>query len=590
MVYAGGLNREIMRSALSYLEFLPPQPLGWTEHEQVTLTPALHDPTAPAAIRLGAFAADGSFLDGFRILRGRAASQTEPPPASVEDRLAGIWIYGGVINPHYGHFLVESLARAWLLRRRAELPILWHAANKRDVLPAWYREILAMLGIPEERSHTVRRPTSIERVVLPDAGCVIERWLDPQQARALGVFPFAEFPRHGRRVWLSRSRLPESFAKVEGEAEMEACLAQAGWTIIHPETLPVWQQLATMADAEEIAGFEGSAFHTLLLARDVRARITLYRRSSDKLPVTHTMIAVAKHLRQTVREVPLRLIKNEFRRSVAALENPAEAARFVDPACRMRPVVVRRPDLFSVRGAHARKLAFVHVPKTAGTSFTQALMVGWPRAKIVATQAHFDAVTDEEMAGLDLIAGHFRAYRLEERTLSGFDAITVLRDPFSRLLSAYRFSRKTIELGLEGDEAMQLAARTSFGEWAFSQYGRTQQHSHLYILGLEACDRPRLVSFATLLEQAKARLNRMLVGTTDDLEEFAAFVFRHYGRTEAPSVGHAMTGDTNGTEDVDLTAAQRQELMEALRPDYELYEYGRDLMRRRMDAQRSEAA
>lgn len=575
---------------MDYLAFLPPAPLGWTEHEAVTLTPAIHDPAAPAAIRLGAFAADGSFLDGFRILRNRAASQVEPPPETVEDHLAGTWIYGGVINPHYGHFLVETLSRAWLLRRRADLPVLWHAANKRDVLPAWYREILAMLGIPEERCRTVRRPTSVERIVLPDAGCVIERWLDPQQARALAVFPFAEFPRRGRRVWLSRSRLPEGFARVEGEAEMEACLAEAGWTVIHPETLPVWQQLAAMAEAEEIAGFEGSAFHTLLLARDVRARVTLYRRSKDRPPVTHAMIAAAKHLRQAVRELPLRLVKDGFRQSLAVLDDPAAAARIVDPACRTRPVPARRPEPVPAAEMRARKLAFVHVPKTAGTSFTQALMAGWPRARVVATQDQFDAVTDEEMAGLDLIAGHFRAHRLEERGLPGFDAVTVLRDPFARLLSAYHFSRKTIELGLEGDEAMQLAARTGFGEWAFSPFGRVQQHSQLYILGLNAGDRPRLVPLATLLEQARARLDGMLVGTVDHLAEFTGFVFRRYGHAAPPPLGRAMAGERQGPEDGGLTAAQRQELMEALRPDYELYAYGRDLMLRRLEAEQKRAA
>ncbi len=98
--------------------------------------------------------------------------------------------------------------------------------------------------------------------------------------------------------------------------------------------------------------------------------------------------------------------------------------------------------------------------------------------------------------------------------LVGFDPVTVLRDPFERLFSAYRFSRMTIKLGQEGDEAMQLAARTCFGEWAFSPFGQVQQHSHLNILGLNADD---------------SRLDGMLVGTVDQPAEFLGFVFRRWG-------------------------------------------------------------
>lgn len=321
---------------MDYLKFLPPEPLGVTEHEAVTLTPASHDPAAPTQTRLGAFSAEGSFLDGFRMLRGNAASPAEERPAIVEDRLTGTFIYGGVLQPHYGHLLLEGLARAWFLRRRPDLPILWHAANGKGFLLPWHREVFALLGIPEGRFRFILRPTIVERVVLPDPGFVVWRWLDPSHTRALGVFPFAGCPRRGQRVWLSRSRLRDGLAKIDGETEMEAYLAEAGWTIVHPETLPVWQQLAAMADAEEIAGFEGSAFHTLLLADNVHARVTLYRRSNDPLPLSHTMIASVKHLRQTVRELPLRHIEGDGRRRVVVLQDPAAAARAVEASCQTR--------------------------------------------------------------------------------------------------------------------------------------------------------------------------------------------------------------------------------------------------------------
>ncbi len=51
-----------------------------------------------------------------------------------------------------------------------------------------------------------------------------------------------------------------------------------------------------------------------------------------------------------------------------------------------------------------------------------------------------------------------------------------------------------------------------------------------------------------------------------------------------------MAGDAKGPEDGGLTVAQRQALMEALRPDYELYAYGRELMLRCLKAEQKQAA
>ncbi|MBW8270188.1 sulfotransferase family 2 domain-containing protein [Caldovatus aquaticus] len=232
-----------------------------------------------------------------------------------------------------------------------------------------------------------------------------------------------------------------------------------------------------------------------------------------------------------------------------------------------------------------RKLAFVHIPKTAGTSFTQALRIGWPCAKVVATQAQFDAVNDDDIANIDLIAGHFHAYCLEDRRFLAFDRVTVLRDPFERLFSAYRFGRDAVAAGVEVGPAMRLAAETTFGDWAFSRFGLAQPHSHLWLLGLNADDQPSRVSFAHLLAQAKARLDRMHVGIVDCLDDFVGYLFRHYGLTGPAFVARMNITRRYDPEEAGLTATQKSELMDLLRPDYELYAYGRALMQQRMEVQ-----
>lgn len=596
--------------------YLPPSPLGWTEHERVTLTPATYLAEAlPTRTRYGAFAPDGSVIEGFRFRRGDGLSliEDEPPPSGTSTRLAGTYLYGGILEFQYGGFLTETLTRAWLLRRHPGLPILLHAYGNRMNLASWQREVLAMLGIPEGRCRFVTEPVTVDRVLLADPGCVLERWLDPVQARALGVFPSAERARPGRRVWLSRSRLREGLAQVQGEAELEALLAASGWTVLHPQTLPVWQQLAFLSDAEAISGFEGSAFHTLLLAEDVKARINLYARSSGRWPAMHRIIATAKHLRQDERELPLRHVEGGGRKEVVALPDPAAAARSIDaeasigeggialprpsalvrePADPLAPpapfaakVPPQSPPLVRGKVDASTPVAFIHIPKSGGTSFTQALRHGWPEARIVATQSAFDEIPIDELQQLDLVAGHFFAYRLEQRTPGLFSPVTLLRDPFDRLFSAYRFGRQFARSGATVGPAMRLAGQVDFGAWTEASFGATQGHAQLYQLGLNHGDRAASVSLERLLEQAKARLAGMLVGTTDRLADFVALVYRTHGRGDPPQVEHAMpTRERYTPEEAGLTTEQRDALMERLRPDYALFAHARDVMHRQLDA------
>lgn len=578
---------------MSYLDCLPPEPLACRTLERVTLTPAVFVPTAlPTRVRFGAFDAAGQPIEAFRLRRGDGLSLLEEAPPADAEPLPGTWLYGGILEYQYGAFLVETLARHWLLRRHPGLSLLFHTYDGRTALMPWQREVLAMLGIPEGRLRLITTPVRVERVLLGDAGCVLERWLDPQHARSLGVFPFARPPRRGLRVWLSRAGLRDGLAKVRGEAELEAHLSAAGWRILRPETMPVWQQLAALAEAETIAGFEGSAFHTLLLAEEISARVTLYARGEGRVPRMHGLIAEAKQFRQDIRVLPLSHIEGTGRVQVMALEDPFAAACTVEPACAAHPpaaapatppVVRAAPD--AKRRAGAPPLAFVHVPKTAGTSFTEALRQGWPEARIVGTQAAFDAIPIEELHGLDLIAGHFYAYRLEERSDTHFVQVTVLRDPFERLFSAYRFGRHFAARGAQVGPAMRLAGEVDFGTWADSAYGAAQAHAQLYQLGLSRGDQARPDAHGALLGRAKARLDAMLVGLADRLEDSVGLVFRTLGRGPAPPVGRAKeTADRYLPETAGLTAAQRAALEERLRPDAALYAYGRDLLLRRLDA------
>ncbi|MEO3470297.1 sulfotransferase domain-containing protein [Roseomonas sp. CAU 1739] len=228
------------------------------------------------------------------------------------------------------------------------------------------------------------------------------------------------------------------------------------------------------------------------------------------------------------------------------------------------------------------KLAFIHIPKTAGTSFTRALVAGWPRTRIIGTTEEFKTISPKEVETLDLIAGHFFAYQMDTPKWAAYRGLTVLRNPRAKLMSSYRYARTMVlQHGIAGTPQMRFAARASFAEYAFSIHGVRDRHSQIYNLGSVAGENPHDVPLAELLARAKARLDRIEVGTADRLQDYVDYLFRQYGKGEAPTLERLNTAEDLEEVDFELAAWEDTALRELMRPDEELFAYARALFAER---------
>lgn len=276
----------------------PPARLNVELHEGATLSPIVPLPVGagPIRLRFGAFDADRQVIETALHRRGRHRTEALPfVPA--EEEWSGDFIFGGILWDHFGHFLLESLSRAWAFDD-SSAPIVWLRRSSRSDLLAWQGAILDRLGLGHREHRLISRPTRIDRLAVPQQGAVMWRYLHPRQEARLAVHPFAA-PRNGHRVWLSRSGLPEGHARVHGEEAVEDLLRADGWTILRPESVSVAEQLATLEAASMIAGFAGSAFHGLMLGRHIRAKIVIFSRH-PKVEVNYAIIAAAKGLDQRI--------------------------------------------------------------------------------------------------------------------------------------------------------------------------------------------------------------------------------------------------------------------------------------------------
>jgi hypothetical protein len=249
------------------------------------------------------------------------------------------------------------------------------------------------------------------------------------------------------------------------------------------------------------------------------------------------------------------------------------------PPAVLRPVTDVNRRTHGATPALPRKILFLHIPKTAGTSLSRGLeRLASPRL----TVAHWTELQgyfpNKGLAPYRLITGHLYAHQTDRPSFDRYLKITVLRDPLERFISAYNFARQAVSRG-RGNEGQRFAAEVSPFEYFMSAHGVGERHAQLHILGLNRHDVPKTTPLAVLSERARARLDTMVVAVVPRLGEVLDRLNVLYGVTDpAPLPTANVTTESFRTATVsDEEAAMMRRV---LAPDYALY----DEARRRCEA------
>ena len=200
--------------------------------------------------------------------------------------LSGRWIYAGHWTHHFGHFLVEVLTNLWPDPAQANvIGILAHRSYRGAIRfgrsgglisaepTQWQRDLLALAGYGGLKVRIVReRPVRVDHLVVPSRPVLLKSWVqEPAVAVWQRVADAAGeiSANRGPKVFMSRAHYHASMvehpAKLrtspEWEQLVEARFVEAGYGLVHPEELPVSEQIATVKAAEVVAGLSGSALH-----------------------------------------------------------------------------------------------------------------------------------------------------------------------------------------------------------------------------------------------------------------------------------------------------------------------------------------
>lgn len=176
-------------------------------------------------------------------------------------------LYLGYLFRHYGHFLIESLARAWAIDELGWTgKVVFHTSPYLNEWQPYQFRILEALGINEGLAEIPKNPSVFARVHVP--------------AEAMRVYTFAydEYKKPFERlagkyqykgsllekIYISRAGI--STTRPMGELELEDILSTEGFRVVRPECYSIEEQIMYFNCARSYVGCLGSAMHNLLFS------------------------------------------------------------------------------------------------------------------------------------------------------------------------------------------------------------------------------------------------------------------------------------------------------------------------------------
>ncbi len=225
----------------------------------------------------GVYHADGALIDAAAYCRFPARTLVGQsrviPPEPCGNAPPGVYVYGGPVIMHYGHFITAALPRLWQIMRGglpADVKIVCHSHNSPNL---WFEHgyiaaIFGALGLTPDSFAQFSEPVRIPRLT-------VSRPALQEQTYAHRVFrelcltigrKFTGSVLKNRTAYLSKSRLAAGGNRFVQEAIIDDVMISKGVDVLYPETMQFADQVRMFGAYSTLIGTVGSAFHTALFS------------------------------------------------------------------------------------------------------------------------------------------------------------------------------------------------------------------------------------------------------------------------------------------------------------------------------------
>lgn len=184
-------------------------------------------------------------------------------------------MFCGFLNYHWGHFMVNSLARMWAaVSGKYDFDRLVFVVPKKGVLPLEgnIREAFRLLDL-DKPIDLIDSPRRYARVIVPEEGCSSEEYVAPEILPVYDRISRASLAEcsataKSEKIYLSRGRFLKAVKSEFDVRWFDKFFAANGYRVVYPEMIPLGELIAIIHGASTVAAMAGTLPHTLLFGPD----------------------------------------------------------------------------------------------------------------------------------------------------------------------------------------------------------------------------------------------------------------------------------------------------------------------------------
>ncbi len=238
----------------------------------------------------GVYGADGRLIDAAALRRGAGQGLVGQSLCSATDFDSleadadeANYVYGGLISQHFGHFIINTLARLWWLAQESigNRKILFHSHNgiDQDFALPFIATCFDRLGLNTSNTVIIDRPMKLRKLTIPRPSFEDQSFGAREFQRLCHKIgePFWDLTQSNdlSPVYLSKTRLGSGVGRFKNEQIIEDRLREEGVVIIYPETMPFSDQVKLFSQKRNILGSAGSAFHAAIFSPPLSRKTVL---------------------------------------------------------------------------------------------------------------------------------------------------------------------------------------------------------------------------------------------------------------------------------------------------------------------------
>lgn len=229
--------------------------------------------------RAGVVDAEGNYVD-LSAIDGRI--QYSYPFENPEYRDEKV-VYCGYLVRHWGHFLIEAVARLWyFLENDTSVDKYVFVLDEKEErsIGGNYRAFFELLKI-WDKLEIINTPTTYREVIVPEMGTRVLQYYSPKLLKVFDTIAEnvaadpAWIPKE--KIFFTRTQFSQGNGYEFGLDVLDNFFAKNGFEVLAPEKVPLAEVIFYIRNATEIASISGSTPHNMLFAKNGQNLIMMER-------------------------------------------------------------------------------------------------------------------------------------------------------------------------------------------------------------------------------------------------------------------------------------------------------------------------